>query len=131
MTEKGPTLGNLFEANQERNLFEAERRLLQEVLADAIECWQARAAWTVIDGHYAGGRQRLCRQAEFWIFGEYDNTPFFSFTKICDCLGLDADFIRRRLLEWKKTQAKACGQLRTTLLRKKVTSKGCCVRNSG
>jgi hypothetical protein len=86
--------------------FAAERRLLEGVLRDAIECWQACAA--IPTAAWAGQRRhRLHREADFWIFGEYENAPFFSFTKICDCLGLDPNFIRRRLLEWKHAMGAA------------------------
>jgi hypothetical protein len=86
--------------------FEAERRMLQEILADAIACWQSVSAIGVIDGNYVTSlRERLYREANFWIFGEYDNAPLFSFAQICDCLGLNPDFIRRRLLEWRRKSA--------------------------
>jgi hypothetical protein len=84
---------------------EAERRMLLEVLADAIECWQFASTSGVTDGTYITMRERLYREADFWIFGEYDNSPFFSFTQVCHCLELDPDFIRRRLLEWRRKAA--------------------------
>jgi hypothetical protein len=83
-----------------------ERRLLHAVLRDAIECWQRLAFAGVPEYGLVGRRQRDYREAEFWLFGQYDNAPFFSFTKICDCLGLDPDFIRGRLLGWKRAQTK-------------------------
>jgi hypothetical protein len=83
--------------------FEAERRMLRQILLDAIECWQSVAAMGVVGGNYVTSlRERLYREANLWIFGEYDNAPFFSFTQTCDCLGLSPDFIRRRLLEWRR-----------------------------
>jgi hypothetical protein len=89
--------------------FEGERRMLQEMLQDAIECWQSISALGVIGrSDLTSSRERLYREADFWIFGEYDNAPFFSFTETCDCLGLNADFIRRGLLEWRR---KACRSL--------------------
>jgi hypothetical protein len=83
--------------------FEAERRMLQEILLDAIECWQFVSAITLTGGNYVTSlRERLYWEADFWIFGEYDNAPFFSFTQTCDCLGLNPEFIRRQLLEWRR-----------------------------
>jgi hypothetical protein len=82
--------------------FEGEREMLEQVLIDAIECWQSVSAKDVLGEQYVTSlRQRLYREADFWIFGDYNNAPFFSFIQICDCLRLNPDFIRRRLLEWR------------------------------
>jgi hypothetical protein len=90
--------------------FEAERRMLKEMLVDAIKCWQSVSAIGIVGGAgLTSLRERLYREASFWIFGDYDNTPFFSFTQICDCLGLNTDFVRRRLLEWRRSQQSAEG----------------------
>jgi hypothetical protein len=87
---------------------EPERKLLEAILQDAIECWQACAViarvWRVSGYSSMGKRQREYFEADRWFFGEYDNAPLFSFQQICDCLGLDPDFIRRRLLEWRDRQ---------------------------
>ena len=86
---------------------EAERRMLRQILLDAIECWQSASASGVLAGNYVtSSRERLYREANFWIFGEYDNVPFFSFTQTCDCLGLNPDFIRRRLVEWRTARGR-------------------------
>ena len=85
---------------------EPERKLLEAILQDAIECWQRCALvahnWRLSIHNPMGRRQRDYREADFWLFGDYDNEPYFSFAKICDCLGLVPDDIRRRLLEWKQ-----------------------------
>jgi hypothetical protein len=91
---------------------EPERKLLEAILQDAIECWQRCALiadkWAVSPSFTCfGQRQREYIDADPWLFGEYDNYPLFSFTKICDCLGIDPEFIRRRLLEWKRAQFSA------------------------
>src|SRR6516225_267558 len=82
--------------------FEAEINLLEEILLDAINCWQEGAGIGALDRSYLTSRERLYREAEFWIFGEYENSPFLSFDVVCINLGLDADFIRRRLQEWRR-----------------------------
>jgi hypothetical protein len=88
--------------------FEGERKMLLEILVDAIECWQGVAVGGIVsDGYFEGVRQRLYREAEFWIFGNYGNPPHFSFTQACEWLGLDPDFIRRGLLEWKSRRRPA------------------------
>lgn len=82
---------------------EGERRMLQVMLIDAIECWQSVPEVEIMGEHYVASlRERLYREAHFWIFGRYNNAPFFSFTQTCDCLGVNPDFIRRRLLEWRQ-----------------------------
>jgi hypothetical protein len=82
---------------------EGERRMLEEMLLDAIDCWLSAAVAPSYGGsHFKSSRQRLHREADFWIFGKYNNSPFFSFSHTCDCLGLNADFVRRRLLEWRR-----------------------------
>jgi hypothetical protein len=83
--------------------FEAERRMLLEILLDAIECWQSVSVNGISGENYVTSRrERLYREANVWIFGQYHNAPFFSFTQTCDCLGLNPDFIRRRLMEWRR-----------------------------
>jgi len=42
------------------------------------------------------GVQRAGRKAEEWFFSD-DSRGLFSFLSLCDVLGLDPDFIRRRL----------------------------------
>jgi len=87
---------------------EAERRMLQEMLLDAIECWQSISGVGVTGGNSVINlRERLYQEADFWIFGEYDNSPFFSFTQTCDSLGLNPDFVRRRLLEGRRESRRA------------------------
>jgi hypothetical protein len=79
--------------------------MLQEILIDAIECWQSVSPIGVMDEEYVASlRERLYREANFWIFGDYSNPPFFSFTQVCECLGLNPDFIRRLLLELRHKQ---------------------------
>jgi len=77
---------------------DGERRLLWAILLDAIVCWQSNCGYT------SGERARLYGRADFWIFGQYYNPPFFSFVQTCECLRLDSDFIRRGLLDWRRRQ---------------------------
>ena len=49
--------------------FEAERRMLREILVDAIECWQAVSLRGFVNGDLVAGlRERLYREAivDFW-----------------------------------------------------------------
>ena len=94
--------------NEAQGSTEPERKLLGAILQDAIECWQACAVvapvWRVSGYSQLGKRQKNYYEADFWFFEEYDNAPYFSFQKICDHLGLEPDFIRRRLLDWRGTR---------------------------
>ena len=93
-----------------------ERRLLAAVLEDAITCFQ-RFLFA------AGQRQRrLYREAEHWIMErarpvESEGVcPYFSFDRVCDVLGLDADGVRDRLVLWREGQlanARAIATART------------------
>jgi hypothetical protein len=99
-------LPNLFVAEppiyvrRPKSCFEREQRLLLELLLDGIECWQGTSNEGISrDRGEKSARVQLRREAEIWIFGRYNNPPFFSFAQTCECLGLDPDFLRRRLLE--------------------------------
>ena len=85
---------------QAPDALDAERQMLLEMLADAIRCWQGTVTIGLKNGeYYFTSRQRLAAEAGFWIFGAYDNRPWFSFAQVCHWLELDPDFIRRKLLE--------------------------------
>ncbi|MGH7823490.1 MAG: hypothetical protein ACREQ9_27325 [Candidatus Binatia bacterium] len=74
---------------------EGEKRLIAAVLTDAIDCYMK---------HYrpADSRSRqLFVDAETWIFDDAAG-GLFSFRGICDLLGLEADYIRRGLTEWRR-----------------------------
>lgn len=97
--------------------FEGERQMLKEVLLDAIECWQSVSPLRAMDQRYVTSRDRLYREAHRWIFGDYCNPPFFSFTQVCDSLGLNPDFVRRRLLEWRNRPSLRSNCVPTSKLR--------------
>lgn len=81
-----------------------ERRLLAAVLEDAVTCFQRFL--------FASGQRqrRLYQEAERWIMERAqsvrteDMCPYFSFDRVCDVLGLDADGVRDRLLLWRESQ---------------------------
>ncbi len=67
-----------------------EEALIAAILEDAIDCVRKhRGART----HHG---QRLFREAADWFFLDQSDWPF-SFERICACLGLDADGVRRAL----------------------------------
>jgi hypothetical protein len=75
----------------------AEKSLMYAVLKDGIRCFYK----------HVGAKRRKYRkmsmEAEEWILDDsYDYA--FGFRVICDLLGIDADCLRRRLLDWKEAE---------------------------
>ena len=72
-----------------------ERRLMLAVLEDAIMCFQRylRAK--------GGKEKKLHEDAVAWIFDQNDMRAF-SFENICHVCGLDPDYLRTGLLNWRK-----------------------------
>jgi len=75
----------------------AEKSLMYAVLKDGIRCFYK----------HVGAKRRKYRkmsmEAEEWILDDsYDYA--FGFRVICDMLGIDADCLRRRLMEWKEAE---------------------------
>jgi hypothetical protein len=81
---------------------DAEKQMLLAMLQDAIESWQDATMRGILDGDCITVAERAAFETAYWIFGAYDNKPFFSFAEVCHYLGLDPDFIRRRLLGWRR-----------------------------
>src|SRR5262245_42826478 len=71
------------------------RALLWAMLEDAIACVQQQAL-TPSRRH-----QRLAREAEQWIFAD-DTTWVFSFLNVCAALGLEPDYLRTKLTQWRQ-----------------------------
>ncbi len=67
-----------------------EEALAIAVLEDAISCVRNHR------GAQKGSGQRLFQEAKAWFSVEEPDWPF-SFERICACLGLDADGVRRAL----------------------------------
>ena len=84
-----------FAALREKGFVEGEKRLMAAVLADAVDVYQKMA----FSGE-ARGRQ-LFLDAEEWLLGDGPARGFFSFENICDVLGLEPEYIRRGLADWK------------------------------
>jgi len=75
----------------------AEKSLMYAVLKDGIRCFYK----------HVGAKRRKYRkmsiEAEEWILDDsYDYA--FGFRVICDLLGIDADCLRRRLMDWKESE---------------------------
>ncbi len=71
---------------------DGERRLMLAVLIDAIRTCQAhRLAAPQVQTYRTGLRERAWFQSE-------DRSSLFSFVSICEALGLNAEYVRRRVL---------------------------------
>lgn len=71
-----------------------EHRLLIAIMQDAIECFQKHI-------HARDSKRRqLYVDAEVWITDLEDEGPF-SFTNICELLGMNPDYLRLGLLDWR------------------------------
>ncbi len=67
-----------------------EEALITAVLEDAIDCVRKHRGAQTRQG------RRLFREAQDWFLLEQPDWPF-SFERICACLGLDVDSVRRAL----------------------------------
>jgi hypothetical protein len=78
-----------------KSALEPEKMLMLAVLEDAVYCMHKHLRATSRKG------QRLMRETEDWLHEE-DGEWLFSFTSICDALGLDANYVRQGLMRWKQ-----------------------------
>ncbi len=75
---------------------EPEKKLMLAVLEDALYCFQ--------NGLLAKDNKRkhgLYSDAEEWIMEDSEES-LFSFNEICDLLGFEPRYLRKRLLHWKQ-----------------------------
>jgi len=71
-----------------------ERRLMVAVLEDVVACLS-------IDLGQCSSRQRLdFYDAQAWINAPNNSNWVFSFSSICETLGLDPEYLRRGLNQW-------------------------------
>ncbi len=82
-----------------------EHRLLVAIIQDAVECFQKHI-------HARDSKRRqLFLDAEAWIITD-DDRGMFSFDNICELLGLNNDYLRRGLLDWRdKERSRREGRL--------------------
>ena len=71
-----------------------ERRLMAALLEDAVSCLTR-------DPLRSSHRQRKClEEAQEWVSAADSEDWIFSFSNVCETLGLDADYLRRGLNRW-------------------------------
>ena len=84
-----------------------ERRLMAAVLEDAVSCLSTKPR------PCAGRKRRHFEEAHSWINAAEERDWIFSFTNVCETLGLDPSFLRRGLNRWTSlTAEKASPPLR-------------------
>lgn len=81
-----------------RSRLTPEEELLLAILEDAVICFQKYAF-----AKDQRGRE-LFLDAEAWIMSNV-NEGLFSFTSVCDHLGVAASYVRQGLLEWRRQMA--------------------------
>ena len=74
------------------------KRLMLAILEDALRCLHRHA------DAKNGARRRMYREAEQWLSGEGANA-LFSFTIVCETLGIDPDYLRSGLRQWRAKQS--------------------------
>ncbi len=80
-----------------------EKQLMLAVLDNGIACFQDNLLARSSKG------KSLFREAEDWILD--DNTDaLYSFRSICEILGLDPDYVRRGLGQWKEAKLRKSRQ---------------------
>jgi hypothetical protein len=84
-----------FYATLKRNRFvDPERRLMAALLEDAVSCLTR-------DPLRSSHRQRKSfEEAQEWVSAVDSEDWIFSFSNVCETLGLDADYLRRGLNRW-------------------------------
>jgi hypothetical protein len=80
---------------------EAEKRLMFAILEDAIRCFQNVSLETRL-------KRFAIDEAEEWLME--DATGVFSFRSVCAVLGIDADFLRAGLIEWRARGGRLASQ---------------------
>jgi hypothetical protein len=73
------------------------KRLMLAILEDALRCLHKHA------GAKNGARRRIYREAEQWLCGQ-GGSAIFSFTVVCETLGIEPDYLRSGLRQWRDTQ---------------------------
>ena len=68
-----------------------EATMMCAVLEHALHCFRKQFV------SQTRRAKRLAQEAEEWLFNDDDSHWLFSFVSICDVLGLDSNYIRRRL----------------------------------
>lgn len=86
-----------FEVLRKKSTLDPEKALMLAVLQDAVHCFQK---------YFAASNRKsrtLFEEAEEWIVTANGGWAF-SFDNICEALGLNPQYVRSGLLQWKENQ---------------------------
>ena len=108
MEWENSALGNLFvpdvltpeqfyDSRRDDSTIRPVKKLMMAILEDALRCFQNNA------DAKGGPRKRLFSEAEQWLIGEGGEGPF-SFETVCETLGIEPQFLRRGLRDWRTQQ---------------------------
>src|ERR1043166_2573296 len=78
-----------------RHHYKGEMALMFAVLEDAVRCFTKQ----FIEKRLR--TKRLAEEAEEWVFTDDERWPF-SFVNICAALGIDPQYLRQRLAQWRQ-----------------------------
>lgn len=87
-----------YEGDRSATCIRPVKRLMFAVLADALQCFQTNA-----DARTGKGRA-LFAEVEVWLWDSKAEGPF-AFEIICETLGIDPNFLRSGLHEWRLRQS--------------------------
>jgi hypothetical protein len=76
--------------------FHGTKQLMLAVLVDALQCLRTRAP-----GERIAIQRRSLAEAEAWIADRKGQGPF-AFETICETLGINPDWLRESLREWRR-----------------------------
>lgn len=81
-----------------------ELRLMAAILEDAVSCLSKDRIQS------ARHHQKSAEEAESWINTEGEEDWIFSFTNVCETLGIDPNYLRRGLHRWTATNRSAAAE---------------------
>jgi hypothetical protein len=86
-----------YDSRKDDSAIRPVKKLMMAILEDALRCFQNNADAKV------GTRKRLFNEAEHWLCGEGGEGPF-SFETVCETLGIEPQFLRKGLRDWRIQQ---------------------------
>ena len=114
------TPGQYFDWRRPSSELDPIKRLMMAMLSDAVRCYRN------VDMARTKCERRLFQEAELWLFDERCD-GLFSFERVSEELGFDAQFLRRGLREWR-WRRQECGLASRLVRRSPVLRRGGRVR---
>ena len=83
------------ETFKRRTHLQPEKRLMLAVLEDGVACFQKYVAASDFRG------KKYFKETEEWVLQE-PSESLFCFANVCETLGLNANYLRHGLMQWKR-----------------------------